>query len=384
MLSTSYIELSKKALKSNLQFVKNRLQPGVKLCSIIKGNAYGHGIELFVPLAEKCGVRRFGVFSADEAFRTSKVQQKKSHIMIMGMIDEAALEWAIENDIEFFVFDLGRLEKSIQIARQMDKKARIHVELETGMNRTGFEKKLIPQVVETIQENASFLKLMGICTHLAGAESIANYYRVKKQRELFHKIKRPFQNLSIKPHFYHMASSAATMRYPKAQLDMVRVGILQYGFFPSQEIRIESFQKIKKDPNPLQRILSWKSSVMSLKTVKKGSFIGYGNAFLASEDMRIASVPVGYFHGFSRSLSNKGRVLIHGHPANVVGTVNMNMMLVDVSHLVGVKPGDEVVLIGNQDESELSVTSFAGQTGEQMNYELLTRLPENIPRQITA
>ena len=162
---------------------------------------------------------------------------------------------------------------------------------------------------------------------------------------------------------------------------MVRIGILQYGFFPSREVLIDYLTRHKENDYPLTRLISWKTKVMDVKSVKAGDFIGYGTSYLANANMKVASIPVGYSHGFSRSLSNQGRVLIQGKRLSVVGMVNMNMTLVDVSNLEGVQKGDEVVLIGKQGDLEISVSSF-GEFSDLVNYELLTRLPSNIPRKI--
>ncbi|MCF7847097.1 MAG: alanine racemase [Candidatus Gracilibacteria bacterium] len=382
MHHTSYIELSRSALKNNIQFVKEHLHSNCRFSSVIKGNAYGHGIELFVPLAERCGVRHFSVFSADEALRALRASQKKPDILIMGMVEGDSLEWAIKNGIEFFVSDPNRFHKAIQIAKKLKTKAKIHVEVETGMHRTGFSRKEFEMLFPFLKREKKFFHFRGLCTHFAGAESIANYYRIKKQRTHFAQAQKKLQGEGLKPKYFHVACSAAALRYPATQMDLARIGILQYGFFPSNEIRIEMMRKKKRYISPLTKILSWKSEIMAVKEVRKGNFVGYGNFFLANEDMRVAAIPVGYGQGFSRSMSNRGNVLIHGRHASVIGTVNMNMMMVDVTHLENVEKGDEVVLIGQQGNNEISVASF-GEMSEQMNYELLTRLPSEIPRKIT-
>jgi alanine racemase len=176
-----------------------------------------------------------------------------------------------------------------------------------------------------------------------------------------------------------MACSAAAISYPRTRKDLIRVGILQYGFWPSFETRIAYMQKYKHTIDPLRRVLSWKSRVMHVKTVEPGEFISYGTAFFASEKKKIAVVPVGYADGFNRSLSNNGRVLIHGKIAQVIGTINMNMLIADITSIKNVKPGDEVVLIGKQKNNTINVSSFSEFT-QQVNYELLTRLPDSIPR----
>jgi len=379
MFYTSYLEISKSALQHNLNFLKNHILKNVQISSVVKGNAYGHGIEFYVPLAESCGINHFSVFSADEAYRVQKSSINKTTIMIMGLVEDEQLAWAIENEIEFYVFEFDRLEKAIELAKKMKKKATIHIEVETGMNRTGFNQKDIGKITQLITKNSAFINFKGLCTHYAGAESITNYYRIKKQQKSFQKSIQKFTAKNVIPAQIHSACSAAALRYPKSQMDMVRLGIVQYGFFPNKEIYIEYLTKKKITEDPLKRIISWKSKVMDVKSVKAGEFVGYGTSYLANSNLKIATIPVGYSHGFSRSLSNQGRVLLNGQRVSVIGTVNMNMITVDVTKIENVQKGDEVVLIGKQGDLEISVSSFS-EFSDQVNYELLTRLPHNLPR----
>lgn len=380
MMSGSYIQISRRALENNLAFLRARMGPGVRISSVVKGNAYGHGIETFVPLAEACGIGHFSVFEASEAFRAKGALRKpETEIMIMGMIDDGQLSWAIENGISFYVFEAGRLQHALKAACRIGRPARIHLEVETGMNRTGFCKEGLHQAAKLLMEHPEHLWFEGLCTHYAGAESIANYVRVTLQRRNFNRISKWLQSRELNPHCYHTACSAAAMRYPPTRMDMVRIGILQYGFWPSQEVFIEYSSRLEDKHNPLQRLISWKSRVMDVRNVKAGEFIGYGTSYLANHDMKIATVPVGYGQGFSRSLSNQGRVLIRGKRVPVVGTVNMNCLTVDVSGLGNAEKGDEVTIIGRQGDMEISVASF-GEFSNQLNYELLTRLPPDIPR----
>jgi alanine racemase len=383
MKFTSYIELHEESLRKNIKYLKKRIGKNVKFCSVIKGNAYGHGLDRFIHIAEKCGVDFFAVSDAFEAEEALKAKSEKSHLMIMSYIDDHDMLWAVENGISFYVFDPGRLEAGINAAKQIRKKAKIHIELETGFNRTGFEKDHFEKVIETINNNLEYLELMGICTHYAGAESISNFVRINDQKEKFIQYSEIFKANSIIPKYYHTASSAATLTYPDTIMDLVRVGIAQYGFWPSKETRIYNLlnedNKFVRDP--LHRILSWKSRIMSIKNLSTGQFAGYGNIYMATRNERIAIVPVGYSHGFSRSLSNVGHVLIRNRKANVVGKVNMNMMLVDVTDIHNASIGDEVVLIGKQGKHTITVSSFSD-LSKSINYETLTRLPKIIPRQI--
>ncbi|XOV95107.1 MAG: alanine racemase [Bacteroidota bacterium] len=380
MLASSTIELDYAALLNNLRIIRGILGPDIQFSSVVKGNAYGHGISEFVTMAELANVHHFSVFSANEAYAVKKAG-KGPQVLIMGFIDDTEVEWAVENDVEFFVFESGRLEAAIKAGKKLGKKARIHIEFETGLNRTGFSLDQLKKVVPVISKNLEYLEVCGDCTHYAGAESIANYVRVNNQIKRFNHLDRWLRRKGIVPKYRHTACSAAAMSYPKSRMDMVRIGILQYGFWPSRETFID-FLKHKKDrEDPLKRVIKWKSSVMDVKEVETGEFIGYGTTFMASENMKVATVPVGYSHGYSRSLSNQGRVLIRGKRLAVIGIVNMNILMVDISEALDVRKGDEVVLIGDQGDQSVSVASFS-ELSNQLNYELLTRLPLNIPRRI--
>ncbi|MFP4459839.1 MAG: alanine racemase [Candidatus Zixiibacteriota bacterium] len=379
MFYTSHIELHKSALQNNIDFLKKELGPIVKLSSVVKGNAYGHGIKTFVPMAEGCGVDHFSVFSAYEALQAHEARKSKTTIMIMGQIENDELAWAIENDVEFFVFELDRLDKAIEIAKRMGKKAKVHIEVETGMNRTGFQVKQLGCVLDRLQHFSDQLVFQGLCTHYAGAESIANYVRVKKQKMQFQKIARWLKRVKVLPKYHHTACSAAAMTYPKTRMDMVRIGIMQYGFWSSKETFIHYISKREDKNDPLRCLITWKSKVMSTKEAEIGEFIGYGTDYLAQNKTKIAIIPVGYSQGFSRSLSHQGRVLIHDQYCDVIGIVNMNLVMVNITELENVQKGDEVVLIGTQGRNSISVASF-GEFSNLLNYELLTRLPEHIPR----
>lgn len=389
MISSSYIELSKSALRKNIRFLKHQIGPDVKLSSVVKANAYGHGIETFVPLAEQCGVDHFSVFSAEEAVRVYDSRKKNSDIMITGCVDNEALEWAVEHGVAFYIFNLERLKDALRFAKKMDTVARIHLELETGLNRTGMTNALLSQAVEIINKNPDRIRLEGVCTHLAGAESIANYKRILDQLDSFREQCRELQELGLDIGLRHTAASAATLTYPQSRMDMVRVGIAQYGFWPTNETKMQFILEHQKGSpekrfsDPLKRVLTWKSHIMNLKKVQPGEFVGYGTSYQTMKRQTVAAVPIGYFHGFRRSLSNLGRVLINGHRVSVIGNVNMNMLMVNVTELKNPQVGDEVVIIGKQQRSQITISSFSDMSN-LLNYEALVRLPQEIPRVVVA
>ena len=357
MYDSSLIELSKSALTQNLRFLKKEIGKDVRISSVIKGNAYGHGIKPFVPLAEKCGVNHFSVFDANEAFQVRQCQTKSdTQIMIMGFIDNEGLEWTIENDISFYVFDLTRLEQAKNIARRIGVPARIHLQLETGMNRTGLKGEDVVKAVEQIKTSPNELKVKGVSTHYAGAESIANYKRIQDQIAEFHRLCNEIEGMGL-------------------QIPLRQETEMQYVLHKNSESR-------KQYSDPLRRVLRWSSKVMHITSVGAGEFVGYGTSYITLRPQKIAIVPVGYSHGFRRSLSNLGRVLIRGKRANVIGLVNMSMMMVDISSIPSVEIGDEVVIIGKQKNARITVGSFSDMAN-LINYEMLVRLPSDIPRVIT-
>ena len=378
---TSGIELSRGAFVSNVEFVRNLLGPHIQLSAVLKGNAYGHGLEQMTSLCLEAGVKHISVFSAQEAQRIRKHTSSTLTIMIMGMIDSADLPWAIANSIEFFVFEQERLLAAVSAAKQAGKKARIHLEVETGMNRTGFGEDEIEAALSVVKEYPQQLEVVSLCTHFAGAEEMVNQDRIRQQLESYNRQYEQFTQAGLQPPLRQTACSAATLNFPETRMDLVRIGIMLYGFWPNLETKSIYMRNNPGQPDPLRRLISWKSRVMSVKKVRAGEYIGYGTSYQATNDMTIATVPVGYAYGFSRSLSNTGRVLVHGQPVVVVGVVNMNLMMVDVSALEGVKKGDEVVMIGRQGENTISVASFS-EMSQQLNYEMLTRLPADIPRNI--
>lgn len=378
--NSSVVELDKKAITNNIEFINKQIGDSVKLSCVVKANAYGHSIEKMVPELEKNGVRHFSVFSSFEAREVYQATSKKSTIMIMGDISTEDLSWVVEKQIECFVYNFHMLNKLFEEAVKQNTKACIHVELETGMNRHGFSKTNWKELIETLKKEKDNYILQGLCTHFAGAESSANYKRIQEQQEVFLNGLSVFRNNDLIPQNVHTSCSAAILAYPEFNHDLVRVGILTYGLWPSTEMELTYKIKNNTQNSPLKRVLSWKSKITDISFVKSGEFIGYGNSYLAETDMKIASVPVGYGYGFNRSLSNTGRVLVNGVRLSVIGMVNMNMFLIDASN-VDISINDEVIIIGRNGDKSINVKHF-GNLSDTLNYELLTRIDKAIPRKL--
>lgn len=388
MFSTSQIELSRSALCHNVNFLKRLLGSRTQLSVVLKANAYGHGLSEFMQLGEDCGLRHFCTFNAQEAYEALEARREESEIQIMGDIDADAQHWAIDKGLSFHVFSHDRLASALNAAKARNSVARIHLEVETGMNRIGLEGDMLPKAIELIRREQKHLRLEGTCTHLAGAESIVNHVRVTSQLAHFNHICDTMASAGLAPGLRHVSSSSGIFTYPESRYDLVRAGIIVYGFWPTPEVRMRYLMDPQFNPkqsqyDPLRRVMSWKSRIMALKHIGPGEFIGYGTSFLSTNRRRIAVVPVGYSEGYPRSLGNKGRVLIAGRRCQVIGTVNMNMISVDVTGIKEIGIGDEVVLIGKQKRNSISVASFS-ELANDLNYEVLARLSEQIPRRVVG
>lgn len=379
---SSRITLSQRALTTNLHFLRRKIGPDAILSSVVKANAFGHGIDPFVPMAEAAGVRHFSVASSHEARRVLEARTKPGDIMIMGILYPQDLDWVIGHDIDFFVFDVPRLDEALRVARRLGRPARVHLEVETGGNRTGLTWGPFEASLERLRDHPEDLRFEGLATHFAGIESLANQFRIVEQQRAFAAFDARTRELGPVPRLRHTACSAAALAFPETIYDLVRIGTAQYGFWPSPDVyELHLLQTGKDHDNPLKRVLSWKTEVMDIKEVARGDFIGYGTAYRAPRDMTVAILPVGYSDGYPRALSNRGHVLIRGKKAPVIGLVNMNVTMVDVTDVPGADVNDEVVLVGRQGRRSISVGSFS-EVANALNNEFVSRLPEAIPRSI--
>lgn len=377
---SSRIELSRSALKNNLQFLRTRIGTNPLFSMVVKANAYGHGVEYIVPMAESLGVDHFSVASSQEAESVLEAREKDSRVMIMGILYDEDLPWVVENGIEFFVWDLERLRGAAAVARDLGVPARIHLEVETGANRTGLPEHELDEAVRILRKAKDSIELVGLCSHFGGIETLANQFRIQGQIRTFDRIRKRLAKKKVRPERHHLACSAAALAFPDTVLDQVRVGSAAYGLWPSPDIHnLVSMEKGKDRRNGLRRVLSWKTNIMALKDVARDDFVGYGTMFQAPRDMRVGVLPIGYGNGYPRSQSNRGSVLVRGRLSPVVGAVNMNMVIVDVTHVPSVEVGDEVVLVGRQKGNAIALRSFSEFT-HHLNTEFLSRLPAGIPR----
>ena len=378
---SSRLLLSQSALKYNLDFLRRTIGINPRISVVVKANAYGHGVEQFVPMCEKCDIRHFAVASSGEALQVHSSLTQDSRVMIMSILHDSDLEWAIENGIEFYVFSLERMQLAVDTAKRIGLPARIHLEVETGGNRTGLEQAKLRDALRIINTERKWLDLVGFCTHLAGAESLSTKFRIDKQVVTFDRLRKQLAKRRSQP-MYHIASSAAALMMPEARMDMVRTGTMVYGLYPSPDVQnMMLLRAQRRDDVRLRRVISWKTNVMQVRNVDRDEFVGYGTNYQAPRDSKIAVIPIGYGNGYPREMSNRGNVLIRGRRAPIVGLVNMNMCFADVTNIPGVAVDDEVVLVGRQKKNEITIHSFS-EFSSVLNTEFLVRLPADIPRSV--
>lgn len=372
--SGTYLEIDRTCFEANIRALHKELGPS-ELCMVVKGNAYGHGYDAMVPLAEAAGVRCFAVFSSREAAGFLRASDGQSRLMVMGHSEPDNVAWLINNGVELWINDIH----GWQHIAATKVPAKVHLELETGMHRTGVSIDNAMTIVAEIEAHPH-VQLVGLCTHLAGRESSENDDRIAEQKARFHAFAKAIAKRGLQPQL-HMASSASALLDPDGRLDLCRVGIACYGLWPSNEV----FRQRNRRPDApvLRNVMTWKSKVLAIQDVPDGEFVGYGKSHEAEGDTRIAILGVGYADGFARALSNNGHVLLHGRRASIVGNVNMSMIQVNVTHIPETEVGDEAVLIGRQGEREISVASFSD-FNNLVNYELMSRLSHELPRIVTA
>ena len=386
------LTISSSALCHNINFFR-KLAPRSLFLAVIKSNAYGHGAkELTEILKDK--VDFFGVNSLAEALDIRKIDFK-TPVLIMGnngfeCRQLTQIEPNIYQDFHFVLSSITGL-KSFQKIKKSEKGCGLffHLKIDTGLSRLGIQIQDLPAILKIITENQELVdSWAGIMTHFANIEDIDTIENTKTQSYAEFQLKsfnlacKQLQLKNKKRLLYHSAASAATMLIPNSRLDLIRIGISLYGLWPSSKVQ-NSFIK-KNEPNnllELRPVLTWTSNIIHINTIKKGAYIGYGCTYRASQNMRVAIVPVGYYEGYNRALSNCGQVLIRGKRHIIIGRVSMNMICLDLSQNKEAQLGDKVVLIGKDGSDEITAESLANQLGT-INYEIVTAINTNLNRTV--
>lgn len=365
-----YAQIDLEAISHNVRESMNKVGPDVKTMGVVKTDAYGHGAVEVAQMLSGIGVYAFAVATVEEGveLRTSGISQP---ILVLGHVFPDEYNKAINHHITLTVFAYENAEAINAAAKALDTKAKVHVAVDTGMGRIGFQPTT--ENVEEIKKIFALknLDVEGVFTHFACADAADKTSR-DNQIHRFLDYTAKLEQAGCHFRIRHMANSATVMEGIGDYLDMVRLGITMYGLLPSDEV-----DKTKLDLHPAMSLVS---HVAHVKTVGPGFTVSYGSTYTTTApETTIATIPVGYGDGYPRMLSNKGYVLIHGQKAPIVGRVCMDQFMVDVSNIDNVAQGDEVVLVGRQDGAEIRVEELSELCG-RFNYEFVCDINKRVPR----
>lgn len=373
----NWVEIDKKALEYNLTVFKKIVKDKAVICACIKANAYGHGLVEAGKIIAKDKRVWLGVNAVFEAENLRKAGIKNP-IYILGYTPLNQLEAAARLGCRLVVYNNETIEKLSKIAVKLHKKIPVHIKIETGNNRQG----LLPNEAVKFAEKISHLSgliLEGAATHFANIEDTTDHaYAFSQLKSFIDSCEKIEDATGIELRYKHCANTAATILFPETHLNMVRVGVGLYGMWPSKETYVSALKEGKKSID-LQPALTWKTKIAQIKEISEGSYIGYGCTYKTTAKTRLAILPVGYYDGYDRGLSNNAYVLIKGRRSHVRGRVCMNITMVDITNIPGVKLEDEVVLIGKQGDENISIEQVADWCNT-INYEIPTRINEKVPR----
>lgn len=365
----TWLEIDPRAIRHNLRQFKKLIGRKVMLMPVIKANAYGHG---FLTVAKICqsakDADRICVVNLDEALELIKHRFTKKPIMILSFFDrnEKKLSLAVKNNIIFPLYSLENAALLNKIGERVNKKIKVHLKIDTGASRLGILPAQVPDFIDKLKKYKK-LDLEGIWSHFASSEEDFAY--TKDQHTAFTSVCKNLKNRGLNIPVKHIACSAAGAIYNFTHENAVRLGLSLYGLYPANKAK----KAIKLKP-----ALSWFTTIIQVKTLPTGSKIGYGGTYTAKRPTKIAILPVGYWDGYDRRLSNRGYVLIKNKLCPVLGRVCMNICMVDSTGLA-VKTGDKAVLIGKDKTKSITADDLA-RWCETVNYEVVSRINPLLPR----
>ena len=358
------------AVLYNMESMHKKLKSGTKIAAFVKADAYGHGaVEISRVLENLPYLWGYAVATSNEAMQLVEAGRKKP-IIILGLSFPEQFEEIVENDLRPAVCTYETAQALSDIAAEKNKVCRIHIKVDTGMSRIGFQ--VTPESADTVARISKLPNIMieGIFTHFARADesSKAPAYEQFKQ---FEKMIAMVEEKGVQIPLKHCSNSAGIVEIPECNMDMVRAGITLYGLWPSEEV--------DKTKISLKPVMSLRSRVAYVKELLPGRQISYGGTFTVKKKMTVATVPVGYGDGYARGLSNKGWVLIKGQKAPICGRVCMDQCMVDVTDIPGVKIGDTVTLLGKDADEEITMEQL-GELSGRFNYEFACLITPRVPR----
>lgn len=372
-----WIELSQTALNKNVaalaHFAGDRI-----IAASLKANSYGHGIPQIVGmLKDDERVGYVTVHSLEEAIACRDAGWMRN-ILVLGPIATGDLEQVFVHDIEPVVFTRETINAIGRLTAKFKRGVKTHLKLETGTNRQGITEKELGPFAAIYKKYPLLKRPYGASMHFSNIEDTTSHEYAEYQLGEFNRLTAAMKRHGIAPAVRHTASSAALILFEKTRFEMVRPGLSVYGHWPSKETYL-SYRLGGGGNRIFEPVLSWRTRITQLKDVSADSFIGYGCTYRTTSRTRLAILPVGYYDGYSRALSNQSYVLIRGKRAPVRGRICMNLMMVDVTDIKGVRLGDAATLIGRDGDEVLKAERLADWAGT-INYEILSRLSQAIFR----
>lgn len=362
----TYLKIDLNKLEHNFNCVRNKLPSDVKILGVIKANAYGHGaVEIGKFLDDKCDF--FGVACIEEAVELKKAEIK-TPILILGRVFPFDIETAVKYDVRIPIFSYEDAVVLSNEAVKQGKNVPFHFCIDTGMSRIGFQvSEESADICKSITELPNIFA-EGLFSHFATADE-NDLSKAVEQRNKYKKFCKMLSDREVEIPIKHLNNSAGIMNFDE-YFDMCRMGIITYGLYPSDEV--------DKGILDLEPIMSWHAKISHVKELESNREISYGGTFKTDKVTRVATVPVGYADGFPRCLSNKGRVIINGKYAKILGRVCMDQFMVDVSD-IECNINDEVVLFGTQKNAHISLEELSN-SAYSFNYELPCRIPLRVNR----
>jgi len=364
------IEIDTGALRSNMAVFRRLVPADSRLMAVVKAEGYGHGLTLSAREFLAGGADMLGVHSVGEAaaLRDAGIDDP---VLVLGPLNEAGAVLAAELGAEVTVGSLyaAAAVAAAAAAATAERPLRVHVKVETGVNRQGIVEEEVGPLLDMLSEHPG-VDIVGLSSHFADIEDTTDHGFAHRQKERYEAFSRLFAARGLDSICRHMSCSASTILWEDSCRDMVRVGISAYGIWPSRETLVSSRAAGRAEID-LRPAMAWKTGVAQVRRVPAGQTVGYGRSWKAPADSRVAVLPVGYSDGYPRALSGRSHVLIGGHRAPVRGRICMNLCMVDVSHVPDVAPGDEVVLLGTQGQESVSAEMIAEWLGT-IAYEVLT------------
>ena len=369
-------EVNLSAIRHNLKIIKRLVGPSVKIMSIVKADAYGHGAIPCSKVAISSGSDYLGVGIVEEGIelRDNGIQ---APILVMGGFFLDEIKNLIHNNLAAMLFSEKQLEELSKEAIRLKKKVSVHLKIDTGMNRLGVSPENFLKIVQKVIKNKN-LSLEGICTHFSSADE-ANPSYTMEQLMRFDTALSQLTEAGFKLPMIHCANSSAILNFPESWRDLVRPGLTIYGALPSLQFKSKMERLIKDSKQRFRPAIQWKTKIIQIKHHPKGAFLSYGNNYQTKKESLIATLPLGYADGLARTLSNKIEMIIRGKRAPQVGNICMDMCLIDVTDIPDIAEGDEAIIFGQQGDLSISVEEMAEQAG-LIPYEILCTVGKRVPR----